>query len=433
MGTYNKYLNNVKISTEKVFATGSSVANQAWRRTWDQLNPGPPYRRGGPFKSILYHLQPGERKGFGRYTSQGNPDFLPGEFREYIGDFRPDSDWGAGNSSNFSTSDLTSFASLAAYHTQAWDRLKPTVQKAGLTQFLVELRELPTMLATSANLLHNSWRSFGGGYSKVVMHPSSVADNFLNHNFGWVPFINDLTNLHDLWINSHKYIQETQRMNGEWIRRRRVLETTETTVRTNRQYNSGTDPNLDSERLKHLGKLMTVDGVNCRAICDIEETNVSEIWAVGSFRYYRPEFDDSLQDYSSSWMTLQRLLTLYGARINPSVVWKLTPWSWAIDWFTSIGKHIDFHTDFIEDGITSKYLYIMKKTERRFTKSSFLNLYSGPLHLSWFKRLNLKQREVADSPYGFNRPWNTLSPKQLSILGAIGITRLNSGFISRGA
>jgi len=40
---------------------------------------------------------------------------------------------------------------------------------------------------------------------------------------------------------------------------------------------------------------------------------------------------------------------------------------------------------------------------------------------------------VADGPYGFNVPWNTITPRQWAILGAIGISRTSSGFISRGA
>jgi len=433
MGKYKTFVNNKLTSSFNILNTGSASLSSGFRRTWDRTNPGPPYSQGGPFKKIEYHIAQGERKGFGVYSSKGNPAFPAGSYREYTGDFCTGNDWGTGNSTDFSTSALSDFTNLSAYHTLAWDKTSPRVSKAGIAQFIVELRELPTMLATTANLLHNSWRSFGGGYSSIVMHPSSVADNFLNHNFGWVPFINDLLSLWDTYENSHKYIAQTVRDNGRWLRRKSVLETTESTIRASRFFHSSTDPNSLSVNMEPLLAPMVVDGTTCKALTDIYDTNVSQVWAVGSFKYYRPEFDDNLADFSGGFNTVKRLLTIYGARINPTVVWKLTPWTWAIDWFTSVGKFIEHHDQFIEDGVVSRYLYCMKSTERRLLKSTTFNWYSGPRNLNWFRRLNYKQREVADSPYGFNQPWNSLSAKQWAILGAIGITRLNGGFIAHGA
>jgi hypothetical protein len=67
------------------------------------------------------------------------------------------------------------------------------------------------------------------------------------------------------------------------------------------------------------------------------------------------------------------------------------------------------------------------------TKTCHLNFYSGLLTLNFQRRLLTKQREVADSPYGFNTPWNSLSPRQWAILGAIGFGKSPTGFLSRGA
>lgn len=434
MGKYKTFSNNSLTSSVSIKATGSGNSSAGWRRTWDRLNPGPPYLAGGAFKKIEYHLEQGSRKGYGTYTSDGNPNLIGTGLRfVYEGDFRSDSNWGVGNSTDFTQSDFTDFSPLSEYHSLAWDKCKPTISKAGLTQFLVELRELPTMLATTANFFHNSWRSFGGGYSSVVMHPSSVADNFLNYNFGWVPFINDLSSLYDTWVNSHKYIAQTVRDNGRWLKRKRVLEVSESNIRANRFYHSGTDPSSGSFQMEPLLRDMTLDGSTCKAYCDIYDETLSSVWAAGSFKYYRPEFDDNLADFSSSFTTVQRLLALYGARVNPSVLWKVTPWTWAIDWFAGVGKFIEHHDEFVDDGIVSQYLYCMKHTERRIVKNSYFNWFSGPRLLTWFRRIAYKQREVADSPYGFNRPWQTLSAKQWAILGSIGFTRLNGGFIAHGS
>jgi hypothetical protein len=75
----------------------------------------------------------------------------------------------------------------------------------------------------------------------------------------------------------------------------------------------------------------------------------------------------------------------------------------------------------------------METSEKVMTKTSLLNFYSGPVTLQFQRSLHMKQRKLADSPYGFNAPWQSLSPKQWAILGAIGISRSGSGYISRGA
>jgi hypothetical protein len=289
------------------------------------------------------------------------------------------------------------------------------------------------MLETSANDAANLWRSLGGGYSSVIMQPKHLADSFLNHNFGWVPFIGDILKLYDVYKNTEKYIEQTVRHNHTWMKRARVIEESDTNTRLNRFYSSGTEPSNLDEDMKEICRDMVLDGNTCRGYCDIYSHSLTRVWAAGSFMYYRPEFDDNLLDYSSQWANVQRMLTIYGARINPTLLWKVTPWTWLIDWFTGIGKFIEFHDDFVTDGIVSRYLYCMRSEESTISKVCTLNFYSGPRTFTFQRRRSLKQREVADSPYGFNQPWGVLSLKQWAILGAIGITRTNSGFISHGA
>lgn len=159
------------------------------------------------------------------------------------------------------------------------------------------------------------------------------------------------------------------------------------------------------------------------------------VWAVGSFKYFRPEFDIALlnDDSFQMWASVQRLLTLYGANITPTLLYKITPWTWLIDWFTNLGDHIQRLDDFVQDGITSRYLYVMDTEEQWQTKTCVLNFFSGSVSVNFQRRLVTKQRRAADSPYGFNAPWNNLSLRQFAILGAIGISQSNGGFISRGA
>lgn len=428
IGVIKTYSNGSVSNVEKMWRSGTPAGSLSSERTWDQVNPGPPYRSGGPFASIKMKIPASQVWNVGVVSNVGKVGVDPKNREEYHGSFFDGGNWGSDSVSNYLSSTVPT---LLGYDTLAWEKTKPRVTKSSLSQFIYELKDLPRMLETTANLLHNSWRSFGGGYSSVVMHPVSVADNFINHEFGWAPFLNDMAGFYQLYVNLSRYIAQTVRDNGEWLRRRAVLETTETNQLLLRIYS----PNLNpwGFRFDSMCRDTTVDGITCKGFSDLRERLVNRVWAEGSFKYYRPEFDDNLMHFGDQLTNIHRIATLYGLRINPTVVWKLTPWSWAVDWFTSVGKFIEHHDDFITDGIVSRYLYVMRSKERFVTKTTVANFYSGARSMSWQRSFSQKQRKVADSPYGFDLPWNNLSPRQLGILGSIGVTRSATGFLSRGA
>lgn len=430
LGKFQMFQNKTSTYSENMIATGVPSSSVSLERCWDMTNPGPPFHAAGPFAYLKSTLPNMQTQGQGKYTSLGNPNFSPDSWWQYEGFFVDSGGlWGSDSTSNYQALGVPA---LTGYDTLAWDQLKPKVSKANLAQFLYELKDLPHMLESTANALWNSWRSFGGGYSSVVMHPKSVADNFLNHEFGWRPFLQDMFSFFDVFHNSEKYIADIVQQNNTWVRKKRVLEETESDQLLTRYYQNAIVPSTASWQIAGCCKNMTIDGIDCAGFADIREIKKNRVWAVGEFKFYRPEFDDSLSEFSSQFVNIQRLMTLYGLRINPTVLYKVTPWTWAVDWFTQFGRLIERVDDFIVDGIVSKYLNIMRRTERLVRKTSVTNFYSGSMTLHWERNQTMKQRIVSDSPYGFGQPWATLSPKQWAILGSIGITRSGSGFISRG-
>lgn len=413
----------------------SRTLSRYGRECWDQVNPGPPFRTGGPFKLIEYQVPGTEfKKGYTGSSLGVSNSASTGNYSIYDGGYLDDGLWITDSFGPYTLASQASFPNLSAFHSRAWDETKPTVPQWNASQFIYELRDLPGMLEQTANFFHNAWRSFGGGYSTTFMSPRNVADSFVNEQFGWAPFIGDLHKLLKAWEDSANFISRTVRDNRRWVKKRRVLETTEVVSPLQRFYSSGTIPTsgvLDWNNF-NMCKTYTLDGVLCRGHCDFQKIVKTSVWAVGSFMFYRPEFDANDPDFDSGLMTLRRALTQYGVRINPSVVYKLIPWTWCVDWFTGFGKYIDRLNDFVEDGITSRYLYVCRSEERTITKTSFLNYYTGPHTVQFQRRLLLKQREVADSPYGFNVPWNSITLRQASILAAIGVSRSGAGYVSRG-
>lgn len=451
LGVFKTYQNSSVSSTTNLLTTGASIGSISSERSWDQKHPGPPYRSVGPFALIKTDVSGAGRGSFGTIRSKL---FAPGNWWEYTGEYVDNGDWLTDSVSNYLS---TGAPAIVGYDTLAWDKLKPRVSKSGLAQFFYELRDLPGMLKTSASRFSRIWESIspprlgvtivnraGAGdaivrvrrgrdtsFFSAVMDPRHAADDFLNHNFGWVPFISDLGNMYDAYMRSHELISEIARTNGAWVRKRAVLKSETTQRHIGRQYTAGIEP--FGFQLQGLCDDMVVDGITCKAYFDITEVVETKVWATGLFKFYRPEFDMNLE-YSDSYVgALQRLLTLYGLRISPSVIYKVTPWSWLVDWFSNFGRFIERADDFTVDGIVSKQLCIMAQTKRNVYKTSVINFSSGQRILTWQRQWSSKVRKVADSPYGFDQTWNNLSLRQWAILGAIGISRSNSGFISRGA
>lgn len=417
-----------------------TIAKQA---TLDEIHPGPPYHSGGPFKTVITHIPASRKVGYGRYTNQGRSGYAAGHYGEYLGSFADNGFWVGDSYADLAGKTVSSLPKLSSYHSMAWDKTKPQIPQANLAQFVYELRDLPGMLKTTAKAFSLRWgnlvtRGKRGGASIAEMAPTEAADHYLNHEFGWAPFLGDIANMYDVFNKTAEHISRLVRDNGRYIRRRRVLEQSdETTVPITPGVDSGTIPS--SEMRDPLGfpmcNLYSTPNGTARGYCSFTKRTRKRVWAVGSFAYYRPEFDP--KNFSEGpfreLQTVQQIMTLYGLRINPTLLYKIMPWSWLADWFTNFGHHIERLDDWVTDGINARYLYVMKTEESFMTKTCHLNFYSGLLTLNFQRRLLTKQREVADSPYGFNTPWNSLSPRQWAILGAIGFGKSPTGFLSRGA
>lgn len=437
LGDFKIYQNSVVQSSTLIHSTGSHVGSIAAERTWDATHPGPPYNIVGPFASVKTKISGAGKTPVAKYKSIL---FSPGRWWEYEGAFLDDGNWLTEISSNFL---LQGIPSISGYDTLAWDKLKPKIPKADMGQFIYELRDLPRSLKTSFDGIVSSYRNLGGisafaaggkrSYSdaSVIMNPRSVSDHFLNHEFGWRPLFSDYGKFIDAFTNVSDHISRITRDNGKWIRRRVVLQQETTQQHIGRQYYPGVDP--WGFNIQGTCSDFVVDGVTCKGYFDITSIVETKTWATGYFTYYRPEFDMEIPLGNSYLGAVQRLMTLYGLRINPHLLWKITPWTWAIDWGTHVGDYLKRLDDFVVDGIVSRNVCIMQSMKRYAVKTAVINFGSGARTFVWKKELSTKARKVADSPYGFDLSWNNLSARQWAILGAIGVSRSANGFIARGA
>lgn len=166
----------------------------------DELHPGPPWKSGGPFDKwrlltdypVLtpsYDLISGWWRYAGKFCMLPDP-------RDYL------------EHSSLSSAMAADWRDASSYGPQAWNRFRPGKPEANLMQFLVEIREVPRMLMTTARLFARLWRKMGG--RRRQFKPDGVANHWLNTQFGWRPFIRDLIDFWDLaglevFIKKHRF------------------------------------------------------------------------------------------------------------------------------------------------------------------------------------------------------------------------------------
>lgn len=396
--------------------------------TLDQINDGPPYTSGGDFVNIKTIVPRTEVQGQGVYRGQV---FGMGTI-EYTGAFAAPFDTHDDFPDSFYTNlqgimdNVDLFPDLASYGPEAWARLRPRLSTAGIGVAIAESRDLPRMLQTSAKGFHEAWIAARGNiagldsgrlFATPYMTPKNAADHYINHQFGWSPFIRDMHQLSDSYDDSARYMAQVKRDNGTWVKRRRIIshiESEETVFDTGWAGEFGFHV-TPSDSL--------VTSLYTSARYRVLLRQMTDVWAAGAFLYYRPEFDMKHPASAGAMGEIKRQLTQYGARINPSIVWKATPWSWLVDWFSSVGTSIDNATAIANDSLLAKYMYLMHRTHRTLVLEQSVNFNAGPKVFEWQREVDIKRRQGALSPFGLGLTWGDLSPVQLSILGALGLSR----------
>lgn len=406
--------------------SASSSWSGLFEKCWDQTNPGPPFMTGGPLTSVKTSLPHHVIKGVGVYESPINSDpvdqgFGTGHHRYTGGWGDPDFFGDNWNESKYSTlgydqSDPNIFKPLGLLAAGAYAKLRPKIEHAGMGVALAEARDIPRMMKGTAKQFSDIWNAMGGRSSGGIMQPKRLSNDFLNIQFGWIPFLNDMRQFYDVYQNSKKYIARLRRDNNQWVKRYRNDKIIESETYISFEPGNRVNPGPGFQ----LGAALYSNNPQSHLI----QRTSTQVWYEGRFKYYRSEFDESRPGSDSLFGDIQRQMTLYGARISPSNIYKATPWTWLIDWFTNVGDVVDRASDAGMDGVVSKYMYLMHHDVREIILRQFLHMkYGGTLTMDFSRKADIKRRVSADTPYGFGLTWETLSPRQLAILGALGISR----------
>lgn len=284
-------------------------------------------------------------------------------------------------------------ASLNQFGTSAIARVAPTNPNASLATALGELKRdgLPSLPGTQMRDQVDRARRAGSEY--------------LNIEFGWLPLISDLRSFAYSVRNMRKLTEQYIRDSDRKIRRRYTPMplTLESSVFTGTGIAHG-------------------QNILCPGSTVTKATEL-RYWFSGAFRYHIPGGDD----FMSRLLRYESLANhLFGTRITPELVWELTPWSWAIDWFSNAGDVIHNISVLGSDGLVMQYGYAMRHMRvSEYHRGSYKFSDSRGTHSGTVAReigSEWKQR-VRAHPYGFGVDDVSLSARQAAILAALGLSR----------
>lgn len=295
-----------------------------------------------------------------------------------------------------------SLSSLLADGTTAIARSLPTNPLSSLGQFLGELHADGIPSIVGSGLLKSRLKRY-----------REYGDEYLNYQFGWVPFINDLLAFANAVKTSNEVLKQYKADSGKNIRRRYTFPTVSVTTQSN---DGGGVPNSTPAL-----PVSCVDGSITQGSRTTTTVTTTDRWFSGCFTYYLPVDDNVMGKIAKCAAEADKL---FGISLTPELVWQLTPWSWAADWVSNIGDIIHNVSAFQQDGLVMRWGYIMEKSTKEvtYTLSDYKLRGLGPINLRQTFGTSRKVRLKA-TPYGFGLNIGGFSNRQWAILVALGISR----------
>lgn len=385
----------------------------------DETHPGPPYRSGGPLFVT--------KKKFSLARSDDHYVFyhsILGWYRGHMGvtPYVPLSD--------------PVPTSLSGWGAKGWNRTYPLHPIYQLGVSIGELKDLPGMLSQTKRGFQSIQRldkAIASGVHTVrellkraKTLPKNTGNSYLYGAFGLAPMLQDLLFLLKMQEKLDKKLRWLRRHNGKSVRRKIELNTSEFSEDIPRSIApvSSVFPPLATD--------LYGPGQTTNVSMPILKSYRRRIWFSAKWRiaipewYLKPRPDGGITPLSQ---------TLLGLEPNASIIYKLMPWSWLLDWFTSVGDVMQNASAYAKYGVVAEYAYVMCRETFTYACPGRIVLHSGKLgpgfawvdpDWSWSgvskTEYQFRQREAAN-PYGFGITFGSLTGFQWSILVALGLSR----------
>jgi hypothetical protein len=277
---------------------------------------------------------------------------------------------------------------LDALGTTAIARTEPTAPAFDLSVFLGELMREGIPAAPGAQVMERTNQARKAG------------SEYLNTEFGWLPLVRGVNDFASTVSKADDILRQYQRASNQLIKR--SYEWPTITANTYVPCNFST---------QGTSRGFFTGGGRFQYV-------VQRKWFEAAFTYHLPVGSSANDKFRRYGSYARKLL---GVDISPEVLWNLAPWSWAVDWFSNVGDVIHNVSAMGQDGMVMRYGYIMCHTQRVTTDTGFLggSQLKFQTH-TWTEEW--KTRRPA-TPFGFGVAFSGLSPRQLAIVSALGLSR----------
>lgn len=222
----------------------------------------------------------------------------------------------------------------------------------------------------------------------------STAGQYLSWQFGWSPLFSDLRKMLDFESSVTKRAKEIERLYSNKGLKRRV-----------RLGNWGAAETHNGQAVESgLGTVLSAR---------MSIFTQSERW--GTVRWLPTDRPTSILDLPD-YRKLARK-AVFGLSFQAEDAWNLIPWSWLVDWFSNAGEYLTAHNNRVPAKPTSINVMTRTSTSRVWT----------PTSSNWIKWKTSSADFVTLERYvgggSLNATLDFLSPRQMSILGALAVTR----------
>lgn len=292
-------------------------------------------------------------------------------------------------------------------------------------------------VAAAANMLHELRteglpKLFGMSFAKERVRRArdlarSGSEEYLNKEYGWDPLVGDIKAIAFAVANAHTILQQYERDSGRVVRRRYAFpeETTSSVTAMNvadatignyatgvfNPVNSGGDP-------------VTILRVGASSSTLYRQRQTKRnVWFSGAFTYHLPTGYNARNRMIESARKAQ---TLLGLDLTPEILWNAAPWTWAVDWFSNAGDVVANLSDWGTDGLVMKYGYVMEHVivQDTYFVDKLGRFKTTPTAQPSPVVVTLeRKRRLKASPFGFGLTWYGLSPRQIAISVALGLTK----------
>jgi hypothetical protein len=242
---------------------------------------------------------------------------------------------------------------------------------------------------------YHTWRD-------QTLRAKQAGGEYLNYQFGWVPFVSDLRDFAFAVKNSSDIVHNYRTHSNTKIRRSLELS------------DDATTSTVDSNEWIATAGSWNVGTTPTRYTMTLHE----RMWFKGCFTYYMP-MDNSMASRFKRYKAYAS--KLLGVNLTPETVWNVAPWSWAVDWKTDCGAVIHNWSHLGHDGLVLQYGYLMHSQQS--------TLISDAGRYGQTYQTLARKRRVPANPYGFGVDVSGLSATQIAVLASLGVTRGNAQII----